>query len=89
MSGETGLNIHFEGAWSAEAKEQIERAIRESAGTPPDGENWSISIDRPSFSFYCEVHAKTPRQSRTRLFFEEDSALPKTISDWLKSYPLR
>jgi len=84
-----GLNIRFEGAWSAEAKEQIERAIRESAGTPPGDENWSISIDHPSFSFYCEVQVKTRHQSRTRLFFDGDSALPKTISDWLKSYPLK
>jgi len=82
------LSLNFTGYWDTETQGQLEDAIRVCIGEPPEEENWSVSVERSFSLIYCNVRAKTLRQTRSRMFVDEPSALPKAITDWLKLYPL-
>ena len=84
-----GLNLHFDGFWDEETKGNIEHAIRDCIGEPPKDEEWVVSIVRHYTFQPCAVQVKTLKQTRSRLFFEQSSALSKAIPDWLKLYPLQ
>jgi len=84
-----GLTFQFDGFWDTDIRGNIEHAIRECVGEPPNGEEWVVSIAR-SFPFQpCTVQVKTLNQTRSRLFFEHSSALSKAIPNWLMLYPLK
>ena len=80
------LSLNFTGDWDAATQGELESAIRECIGEPPRGEDWSVSLRRSSF--FCDVRFKTLRQTRSRMFMDDLSALSKAITDWLMAYPL-
>jgi hypothetical protein len=82
------LSLNFTGYWDAETQGQLEKAIRVCVGEPPKDEDWSVSLGRSISLIYCDVRVKTSHQTRSRMFVEDPSALPKAITDWLMSYPL-
>jgi hypothetical protein len=82
------LSVNFTGYWDAATQRQLESAIRGCIGEPPRGEDWSVSLGRSSSLIYCDVRVKTLHQTRSRMFVDDLSALPKAITGWLMSYPL-
>ncbi len=82
------LSLTFSGYWDADTQGRLEQAIRVCIGEPPKIEDWSVSLDRSISHNFCDVRVKTLHQTRSRMFLDDPSALPKAITDWLKSYPL-
>jgi hypothetical protein len=83
------LIVDFNQGWDSKTKTAIEEAIRECIGKPPDGEDWTVSVNCGTGHNFCDIRLTTPNQTRTRVFFEERANLPKAISDWIALYPLR
>ena len=82
------LSLSFNGhCWDAAAQEQLESAIRGCIRESPRGEDWSVSLDRSDSIDSCDVRVKTSRYTRSRMFEDDLSALPKAITDWLMSFP--
>jgi hypothetical protein len=84
-----GLVVYFDEGWDPKTRRDVEDAIRKCIGDPPKDEKWFASLTTGFAQNYCEVQVTTPNQTRTRLFFEEASMLPKAITDWINIYPLR
>jgi len=84
-----GLLLKFDGNWDSLAKKEIEDAIRKRISEPPEDENWVVWATTGLSQNYCDVQVTTPRQTRSRIFFEDVDKLPKAIVDWLGMYPLR
>jgi len=82
------LSLHFTGYWDAATQGQLEKAIRECIGEPPKDQEWSVSLSRSFSLLSCDVRVKTLHQTRSRMFLDDLSALPKAITDWLNLYPL-
>ena len=85
---EVGLTIEFNEGWDLKAKSEVENALRKCISEPPEAEKWSVSLTT-GLPYYCEVRVVTPRQKRSRLFFDDSANLPEAITEWIKSYPLR
>ena len=84
-----GLIIEFNEGWGTQTKSDIEDALRKCIAEPPKSERWVVSLAAGLAQNYCEVRVKTPRQTRTRFFFEELRHLPAAITAWINLYPLR
>jgi len=80
------LQITVEGIVDTDARGQIEGALRGGVGDPPTEEEWTVVAVSVDGGFV--VLLKTPRQSRTKLFFQDVSQLPDAIRTWLKLHPV-
>jgi hypothetical protein len=81
------ISIELNEFADAEIKKKIELEILWSIGLRPMEENWKVWIH--VLQDCCYIVVTGPTQTRYRFFFEDVQEIPRTIHNWLESYPFR